>query len=151
MIRRRRNVIFVVLLLGVAWFIVRPLLSENSSTDELKQKVGRRSSVDESEIPDDLDNLRSLKKVAKNKLAFQYDTKDANGDDLGEIEYLHTEPKLPSVEVKENTFRLYPVSTMFPVATRFLRGRVVTLKRISFNQFNPPGKKELIFAHLYIF
>lgn len=151
MIRRRRNVIFLVLLLGVGWFIVRPLLSANSSTDELKQNIGHRLSVDKFDVQDDVENLRSLKKVAKNNLAFQYDVKDANGDDLSEIEYLHTElPKHPFVEVKKDSLRLYSASTMFPLATRFLRGRIVSLKRISFNQFNPPGKKELIFAHSWI-
>lgn len=142
MIRRRRNVIFLVLLLGVGWFIVRPLLSANSSTDELKQNIGHRLSVDKFDVPDDVENLRSLKKVAKNNLAFQYDVKDANGDDLSEIEYLHTElPKHPFVEVKKDSLRLYSASTMFPLATRFLRGRIVSLKRISFNQFNPPGDR----------
>lgn len=157
MLRRRRNVLFAALLLGLVWIVVMPLFSKDDSAVTLHGQ--HRHLADGLDIPE---GSQPLQRTARNTQEHLRDmvANAGNDDDLSEIEF-------PQPELPVNSFFGKVKSTVRPAyrevgwlrASRHNRhGRVTSSAPVATSKFdqshqkrvNAPGKKGVIICLCYI-
>lgn len=148
MLRRRRYVVFVVILLGFIWFVIVPLFSKDDLAVAL-QRHGetRHSAADGLNALEGSRPLHSLKRTTRNTQVHSSDTVANAGDDdddLSEIEFPPPElPAFKSGKVKSNERNAHVVGVWIDDTRHRRRGRATPRAPVQTSKFNKSHHKQV--------